>query len=231
LSAADVTKLAADRALLARLEISTVVTHPARAADQLHPLTRKQLERFDALRRELPSARTSIGNSAGAFRGAEYCGDIARPGIALYGRNPFVGRESPVECVATPRGRVLQLRGVDEQCTVGYGATYETRPPARLAVVGVGYADGYPRCLGNRAFAAFGGKRLPVVGRVSMELLNIDVSALPAGEPAVGDWVELVGPAVSVDEVAAAAGTISYEILTRFGPQLRRVYVDGDEPA
>ena len=231
LSAADVRALAADRALLARLEIATVMTHLACADDRAHPLTRLQLERFDALRRELPPARTSIGNSAGAFRGAAYCGDLARPGIALYGGNPFVGRESPVECVATLRGRVLQVRSVEEECTVGYGATYETRPPARLAVMGVGYADGYPRCLGNRAFAAFGGTRLPVVGRVSMELLNLDVSALPPGEPAVGDWVELVCPAVTVDEVAAAADTISYEILTRFGPRLRRVYVDGDEPA
>ncbi len=228
LSAADVAALAADRGLLARVELSTVMTHLACADETEHPLTERQLERFDVLRRQLPAARTSIGNSAAAFRGARYCGDLARPGIGLYGGNPFVGRESPVECVATLRGRVLQVRSVDEACTVGYGATYDARPPARLAVIGAGYADGYPRALGNRSFASFGGTRLPVVGRVSMELLCLDVSALPEGAPAAGDWVELIGPNVPIDELATAADTISYELLTRFGQQIRRVYL-GDE--
>src|SRR5690606_13470140 len=144
---------------------------------------------------------------------AAHRGDLVRPGIALYGGNPFSGRDNPMEPVASLHGRILQLREIDEACTVGYGATYVATPPARIAVVGVGYADGYPRRLGNRAVAALGGVRVPVIGRVSMDLLCIDVSGVPPERARVGGWVELFGAVVTLDEIADAAGTISYEIL------------------
>jgi alanine racemase len=124
------------------------------------------------------------------------------------------------------RARIVQIREVDEALTVGYGATYAAAPPARLAVLGVGYADGYPRCLGNLGQAAVGGRRVPVVGRVSMDLLCVDISALAANEVRVGDWAELFGTTVTLDEVAEAAGTISYEILTGLGQRLHREYLD-----
>ncbi len=110
---------------------------------------------------------------------------------------------------------------------MGYGATYVARPPARLAVVGAGYADGYPRCLGNGGTAAVAGQRVPVVGRVSMDLTCVDISAVPRDSVRVGDPVELIGPTVPLDEVAEAAGTISYEILTGLGARLVRDYVGG----
>jgi alanine racemase len=228
LRAADVAALARREDLLAALELDFVMTHLACADEPEHPLNAEQVAQFERLRALLPRARTSIGNSAGTLLDAAHRGDLARPGIALYGGNPFNGRPNPMEAVATLTAPILQLHDVTETETVGYGATYVANPPARIAVVGIGYADGYPRNLGNRGTAAVQGQRVPVVGRVSMDLLAIDVGGLPRDDVRVGDSVELIGPTVGLDEVAAAAGTISYEILTGLGARLARDYVESD---
>ncbi len=121
----------------------------------------------------------SIGNSAGTLTGAAHRGDVVRPGIGLYGGNPFTERPNPIEPVVTLDAPIVQIRDVEQAQTVGYGATYGVAPPARLAIVALGYADGYPRALGNRGVVAIAGRRAPVVGRVSMDLLCCDVTALP----------------------------------------------------
>jgi alanine racemase len=167
----------------------------------------------------------SVANSAAAFLGAEFCGDLVRAGIALYGGNPFVGRRNPMEPVATLYARVLQIRRLTQPTTVGYGATYEAAQGSRIATVGVGYADGYPRVLGNEAHAVFCGTRLPVIGRVSMDLTCLDVTALGRDQLSVGDYVEMFGAGVSVDEIAELSGTISYEVLTGLNARLPRIYV------
>jgi alanine racemase len=226
LSSGEVGALAVRKDVLADLDLAFVMTHLACADEPEHPLNAEQLERFDRMRRQLPAARTSIGNSAGALLGAPYCGDLVRPGIALYGGNPFAERENPMEPVVVLTAPILQIREIGEPQPVGYGATYVASPPARIAVVGIGYADGYPRNLGNTGTAAVRGRRVPVVGRVSMDLISVDIGALPRSEVRVGDSVELIGPTVGVDEVAAAAGTISYEILTGLGRRLVREYVE-----
>jgi alanine racemase len=225
LSSAEVLALARRPDLLEGPEMEYVMTHLACADEPGHALNRRQLEEFERLRRLLPAARTSIANSAGILLGPEHCGDLARPGIGLYGGNPLAAGPSPVEPVVTLEGRILQLRDVAEAATVGYGATHRVEPPCRLATVGVGYADGYPRNLGDRFWAAYAGLRLPVVGRVSMDLLCLDASAVPRGRIAVGDYVELIGPTVGLDDLAAAAGTLSYEVLTRLGARLERRYL------
>lgn len=213
-----------ESARLSGLSIKYLMTHLACADEPDHALNREQLRRFAQLRELLPEVPVSIGNSAGAFLGADHCGDLVRTGIALYGGNPFIDRDLPLAPVVRLSGRILQLREVRSPVTVGYGATRTVAPPATLAIVGIGYADGYLRCLGNRASASVNGVRIPVVGRVSMDYLCVDVSALPAGTVHCGDSVELIGEHVSVDEIATAAGTISYEILTGLGARLQRVY-------
>jgi alanine racemase len=210
------------------IAIDHVMTHLACADRSDHPLNGIQLERFDRLRASLPAAPTSIANSAGLFLGAAHCGDLVRPGIGLYGGNPFCDRDNPFEEVVSLQARVLQLREVDDAVTVGYGATYDAQPPARLATVGIGYADGYRRVLGNRGFAVCTGARVPVVGRVSMDYLCLDVTAVPANRVEVGQPVWLIGGGVSLDDVAAAAGTIGYEILTGLGARLRREYRESE---
>jgi len=224
LDEAAVAEIARRPARLQSVDVECVMTHLACADEPGHQMNREQLERFAALRAKLPPAPTSIGNSAGIFLGLEHRGDIVRAGIGLYGGNPFTDRDSPVEPVVNLSAMIVQLRTVAEPRTVGYGATHDARPPCRLAVCGVGYADGYPRSVGNRCMASFRGLRVPVVGRVSMDLTCLDVSAVPEDEIGPGDFVELIGGAVGLDEVAAAAGTIGYEILTGLGPRLERRY-------
>ena len=226
LRAADVAALAQRRDLLDALSLDFVMTHLACADEPAHPMNAEQLARFDQMRAVVPHLRTSIGNSAGTLIDAAHRGDLARPGIALYGGNPFSDRPNPMEAVVTLTAPILQLHEVGEPEPVGYGSTYVAAPPARVAVVGIGYADGYPRNLGNAGTAAVQGTRVPVVGRVSMDLIAIDVTSVPRENVAVGGAVELIGPAVGVDEVAAAAGTISYEILTGLGRRLVREYVE-----
>jgi alanine racemase len=226
LSAGDVGALAIRKDVMADLALDFVMTHLACADEPNHPLNAEQLARFERLRRQLPPAPTSIGNSAGALLGGDYRGELVRPGIALYGGNPFRDAPNPMACVATLTAPILQLRDISEPQTVGYGATYVASPPARIAVVGIGYADGYPRSLGNVGTVAVHGKRVPVVGRVSMDLMAIDVGSLARNEVGVGDAVELIGPTIGVDEVAAAAGTISYELLTGLGSRPARLYVE-----
>jgi len=224
LSAAEVAAIASRRELLAGLDL--VMTHLACADEPDHPMNREQLKRFDLARAQLPPLPTSIGNSAGTLIDAAHRGDVVRPGIALYGGNPFSALPNPMASVATLTAPILQLRDVERPETVGYGATYVASPPARLAVLGVGYADGYPRNLSNRGVAAVRGRRVPVVGRVSMDLVCVDVGALPRDDVRVGDAIELFGPTVGIDEVAAAAGTISYEILTGLGRRPAREYIE-----
>ncbi|MBN1237261.1 MAG: alanine racemase [Gammaproteobacteria bacterium] len=261
LSDAEVRELERRPQRLAGLEIRFVMTHLACADTPQHGLNGRQLERFDALRRRLPDAPTSIGNSAGLLIGRAYRGDLVRAGIALYGGSPFTPGSADagaqVEPVVTLRGRILQLRDVAEPTTVGYGATHDAAPPCRLAVCGIGYADGYPRAAGNRCDASFRGVRVPVVGRVSMDLTCVDVTRIRAADIHVGDYVDFIGggpidaagsgdagsgdagsgdggsvgelPAnrggIGLDEIAAAAGTIDYEILTGLGSRLERRYV------
>jgi alanine racemase len=220
----DVEELARRPELLAGIDVELVVTHLACADEPEHPLNCLQLEAFERLRRRLATARVSIGNSAATLTGGALRGDLVRPGIGLYGGNPFADRPNPFEPVVTLRAPIVQIREIDAVQTVGYGATFGVAPPARLAVVAVGYADGYPRALGNRGFVAIAGRRAPVVGRVSMDLICCDVTALPRDLVRVGEPVEAIGPNVPLDEVAAAAGTISYEILTRLSPRLKREY-------
>jgi len=228
LTASETEALSRDNDLLDRINIALVMTHLACADEPEHALNEEQLRKFDALRGLLPDAATSIGNSAGALSGPRYSGDLARAGVALYGGNPFLDRSNPMETVVRLHGPILQVREIDASVTVGYGATHRVEPPARLATVGAGYADGYPRALGNAGRAYLGGVEVPVVGRVSMDLITIDVSNVSATVAVPGAMVELVGDHIALDDLASAAGTISYELLTRLGSRWKRSYQQRD---
>lgn len=228
LSGFDVRRLIETPSLLEGVQVEYLMTHLACADEPSHRLNDEQPRRFDELRARLPKAATSIGNSAGAFLGPSQRGDLVRAGIALYGGNPFASGDNPVEPVAALKARVLQTRTLDDAATVGYGATFAAASGARIAVLGVGYADGYPRALSNCGVASVSGYRVPVIGRVSMDSTCIDVSGVPEAAIAEGAWVELFGQDIALDDVARAAGTISYEILTSLGPRLERVYEGGD---
>jgi alanine racemase len=204
------------------------LTHFACAEEPAHPLNDRQLAAFAELRQLWPAARTSLGNSAALLSSRHFASDLARPGVTLYGANPFVGRPSPVLPVVTVRGRILQVREIEPGTSVGYDATFVARRRTRLAVVGVGYADGYLRSLSNRGIASVAGRRVPVAGRVSMDMTCLDITDLGQDTVAAGDWATLIGGEVPLDEIAVLAATNAYELLTRLGPRLERRFLNGD---
>ena len=150
---------------------------------------------------------------------------MGRAGVALYGVNPQLDRANPMAQVVHLKGKIIQVRDVDSPMTVGYGATHPVARPARIATVPVGYADGWPRALSNRGFAYVGDIRVPLVGRVSMDLITLDVTDVPPHLVQPGSEVELLGGRAAIDEVASVADTIAYELLTRLGQRHERVYI------
>ena len=202
-----------------------VMSHLACADTPNHPHNKMQQSRFAALTGRLPNVMASLAASSGIFLGADWHFDLARPGVALYGVAPTDGKPNPMAQVVSLHGKIIQVRDVDAPQTVGYGATHQFAGPARLATVAAGYADGYLRSLSGRGKAYIGDTAVPVVGRVSMDLISLDITNAPPVVP--GDSVELIGPHYDLDAVAAAAGTIGYEILTSIGRRYQRRYVGG----
>ena len=201
--------------------VAVVLSHLACADDPAHPMNKHQADRFESIRSLFPNALGSLANSAGALSGIG--SEMVRAGIALYGGNPFSTRPNPMLPVATLEALVVALRNVPKGEPIGYGGTYTADHAAQVAVLGAGYADGIPRGLSRHARVALRGRRLPVVGRVSMDLLHVDASGVGRGI-ALGDWVEVFGRTVGIDETAAWAGTISYELMTRLGNRVQRLY-------
>jgi alanine racemase len=210
---------------LAGLELRAVISHLACAEDPAEPLNAQQLAAFRRVRRAFPRVRASLANSSGIFLGRAYHFDFVRPGAALFGINPRPGRRNPLRQAVELRGKILQIHDVDPPRSVGYGATHRVAAHTRIATVAAGYADGWPRSLSNRGSAYIGDLRVPVIGRVSMDLMTLDITAAPQLAP--GDTVELIGRHLSADDVAEAAGTIGYEILTRLGRRYHRIYCGG----
>lgn len=228
LSEAEVDTLAADPARLADIEPRLVMSHLASAEDPSNPSNARQLARFNRLRAKLPAMTACFANSSGVFLGADYHFDLLRPGAALYGVAPVVGRPNPLAPVVRLAGRVLRVATLAAGTPVGYGGHFVTTAPTRIATLSIGYADGFPRALAGRTRAGLDGVRLPLVGAVSMDMITVDVSALPEGRVREGDLVDVIGgSADDVDTVARAAGTIGYEILTSLGRRYARRWHGG----
>ena len=180
----------------------------------------------------MPKAIASLANSAGILLGARYVYDLVRPGIALYGGKPCRSGANPFAPVVRLEGRILQVRNVGAGETVGYGATRMLREGARIATVAVGYADGFFRALSagdgvEGLVVSVEGHAAPVLGRVSMDLITIDVTGVPERVSRRGAWVELIGPNVTAQDIADRARTIDYEVLTSLGRRAARRYVGG----
>ena len=215
-----------DAAVLDRRRFRLVMSHLACADEPDHPLNEAQRRLFAELAPRF-DAPASLANSSGIFLGPGYRFDTARPGMALYGLNPTPGEANPMQPVVRLEARVLQVREVDRPLTVGYGATAEVRAGQRLATVAAGYADGYLRAASPRAGALLHGRRVPLVGRVSMDSIVVDVTGLPPGSVKPGDWAVLIGEGVDADALAEAAGTIGYEVLTSLGARYARSWTGG----
>jgi alanine racemase len=226
LDAGEQARLAADHALLMGLDLLYVMSHLACADEPGHPLNAAQAARFARACASLPKLKQSFANSSGLFLGSDYASDLARPGSALYGINPTPGAANPMRPVIRLEAPILQIRDIPVGASVGYGASFVAARPSRIATIAVGYADGYLRSLSGQGVAAYRDMILPMVGRVSMDLITLDVTEAPG--LALGDRVTLIGGAApSPDDLAARAGTIGYEILTSLGDRYRRDYGAG----
>ncbi len=206
------------------LDIRYVMSHLACADDPAHGQNEAQRAEMQTLAAEFASVPLSFANSGGILLGPDYHGALARPGIALYGGAPAPGQGNPMEPVVRLDVAVVQTRRVGAGAAVGYSATYVAQGETRLATIAAGYADGLPRSLSSRGAVYYQGVRLPILGRVSMDSITIDISALPEDALKHGSLVEVIGPNQTLEMLAADAGTISYEILTSLGHRYRRDY-------
>jgi alanine racemase len=209
--------------------ISLLMSHLACAEQTEHPLNTRQIDAFREVRILYRGIPSSLANSSGIFLGQTAHCDMVRPGVALYGVNPIPGRSNPMRPVIELQARIAQVRSVPRGETIGYDAVWTAKRATRIAVVAVGYADGYLRAASASdeapgADAIVAGKRCPLAGRVSMDLLAIDITELPDGAARRGDLVTLIGDEITVDALASAAGTIGYEVLTSLGRRYHRVY-------
>jgi alanine racemase len=204
------------------LRLDYVMTHLISADTPGDTRNAKQAAAFTAIAQQFPDAATSFANSSGMFLGAAFYSDLARPGAALYGVNPTPGEENPMREAVRLSAPILQIRELQPGETVGYNGYWTATRPSRIAVLGVGYADGYHRILSNKGTARFDGVQVPLVGRVSMDLTTFDVTDVPARP---GDLLELIGPGHGADALALEAGTNGYEILTSLGRRYARRYI------
>ena len=203
-----------------------VISHLACADSPDHPLNEQQRTRFAAAARHMSGVPSGLAASSGIFLGRPYHFDLVRPGAALYGVNPQPGHPNPLRQVVRLTGKILQIREIDRGESVGYGAAHVMETAGRVATVAVGYADGWLRSLSHRGCGYIAGKRIPLLGRVSMDLVTFDVSAVDPALAHLGAMVELLGQHYGVDDAATDAGTIGYEILTALGARYHRIYRD-----
>ncbi|EKF58347.1 alanine racemase [Agrobacterium albertimagni AOL15] len=237
---ADAMALVDDVSRPASLDPVLVMSHLACGDDPTSPMNRRQLDKFQIVSAAFEGVDSSLSASAGIFLGSDYHFDLTRPGIALYGGEAVNGARNPMQPAIKAEARILQIRDAKAGESVSYGATHLLSRDSRLAVASVGYADGYLRNLSGSgiplrdtglpgAHGVIAGKRVPVVGRVTMDLTIFDVTDLPENAVRSGDYIELLGPSMPLDDVARAAGTIGYEILTGLGLRYERLYLEGDD--
>lgn len=229
LTVAAAASLAADPALKPGL----VLSHLACSDEPHHPMNQRQCESFREVTRLFKGIESSLCNSGGILLGPDYHFDLTRPGISLYGGEAVTGMQNPMRPVVTAEARILQIRDVRAGEAASYGATHRFERDSRIAIVGAGYADGWHRALSGAgtvlrkhgspgAFGFVAGVRVPMVGRITMDLATFDIGDIAEDRVQTGDYVELFGPNISVDDAARAAGTIGYELLTSLGLRYAR---------
>ena len=232
LSPEELEILSAQQQLLDGIEITFVMSHLACADEPDHVSNAAQLAVMRKAATAFPETPVCFSNSGGIFLGIDYHNALLRPGIALYGGAPSAAGPNPMKPVVRLDLAVIQTRTVPAGSLVGYGGSFTASGPTRLATIAAGYADGLPRSLSNRGAAWYNGVRLPIAGRVSMDSIILDISALPEGTLTQGSLVQMIGPDQTLEDIAEDAGTIAYEILTGLGRRYRRSYIQpGMSPA
>jgi len=207
------------------LNITLVMSHLACAGDGDNPMNARQRAQFLTAATHFPAARLSLAASGGATINKSYHYSLIRLGISLYGCTVTDEPDDRLISVARLCAPILQVRDIRKGDTVGYDKSWTALRPSRIATVCIGYGDGYPRNLSNRGKVIIGGVQCPMVGRISMDTITVDITGLTNGV-AVGDIAEFFGPGLDIGEISRLANTISYELLTQLGPRIERVYIN-----
>jgi len=224
----DLQKLVAKPDIFYQAQVRAIISHLACADERENPQNNAQWQRFTEILALLPSTPAGLANSGGIFlsdSNRNFIFDLVRPGLALYGVDPLGNPATKLHPVVKLSARVAQIRHVKAGSFVGYGATYQACHDLTVATIAVGYADGLHRTLGNKGAAFYQAARLPIIGRISMDSITLDISALPEGTLKRGSQVELIGPNQSIDALAHDGETIAYEILTALGQRFERHYM------
>lgn len=222
--------------LLAHLDLHLVMSHLACADEPYHAQNENQLSAWNAAVSGLANTKTSLAASDGALLGPAFRLKMVRPGYAIYGGQASQGPTAPVKPVVSVHARVLQVRDVPPGGTVGYSATFQAMRPMRIATIAAGYADGVFRAASatndvKGGSVAFEGELAPIVGRVSMDLITVDITDHTKPDAIVrGAWAELIGPNLPLETVGQGAGTIGYEVLTNLSRRFHRVYLNDTTP-
>lgn len=206
------------------IKLNYVMSHFACADEKGHDLTALQHQRFQDALQYLPKAPLSLANSSGLFRSTDYHYDMVRPGYALYGGNPTPETDNPMHPVVKLESRILQIRACKKGENIGYGASHSFKKDTRTASIALGYGDGFLRMHSNQAVVYYNNQPCPVIGRVSMDLVTIDINDIEGKPPEQGETIEILGPNQSVDDLAISADTIGYEILTSLSPRYKRIH-------
>ena len=209
---------------LKELHVEWIMSHLACGDQPRDIMNEKQLSVFLNAKKEFPNVKASLANSAGVFLGQSYHLDMVRPGIALYGSGSGSIPSKPLKQVIKLYSRILQIRTLSTGASVGYGASYRVSEATRVATVGLGYADGYLRSLSNCSWVFFNGLRLPVIGRISMDYITIDITQIASEKIQTGDFIEIIGDKFTLDDLATVANTVPHELLTRLGTRHHRIY-------
>lgn len=209
---------------LKELNVEWIMSHLACGDQPRDIMNEKQLSVFLNAKKEFPNVKASLANSAGVFLGQSYHLDMVRPGIALYGSGSGSIPSKPLKQVIKLYSRILQIRTLSTGASVGYGASYRVSKATRVATVGLGYADGYLRSLSNCSWVFFNGLRLPVIGRISMDYITIDITQIASEKIKTGDFIEIIGDKFTLDDLATVANTVPHELLTRLGTRHHRIY-------
>ncbi len=225
LSGEETTALCSNPDLLRNVDVQFIMSHLASADESLNLQNSDQLSSMRDIAARFPEARVCLANSGGIFLGRDFHSAMARPGLALYGGIASDGACNPTKPVVSLSVRVIQTHSVPEGTLIGYGGSHRAPTRMRLATLAAGYADGLPRSLSGRGAANAFGRRLPIVGRVSMDSMTIDISSLAEDALGLGSLVELIGQHQTLEDIARDAGTISYEILTGLGQRYHRQYI------
>ncbi|HEV7255277.1 MAG TPA: alanine racemase [Mesorhizobium sp.] len=224
LSPEEAVELGRRQDALAGLDVKLILSHLASAEECENPSNARQLARFIEAAAAFPGTPLSLANSSGILLGPKFHFDLVRAGAALYGINPLPGQPNPMRQAVRLSARVVQARRLAPGDAVGYGGEFTAERPMTVATIGLGYGDGWPRRARTAAF--FGAARLPMLGRISMDTMVVDLSSLSADQVSACHEVQLLCSNQTSDDLAAASGTIAYEILTSLGRRFHRKYVE-----